>query len=271
MIWHDGPPPHLTFASFGDGQRHAVFTRLGGVSEAPFATLNQSLLVGDNPERVRENQRRAQAVLNCKHEQVVNAQQVHGRHVELVTAADAGHVIPATDGLITADPHVVLTMRFADCVPVLFYSAAQRAVGIAHAGWRGTVLRVAAETALAMIDAFGCDPDEIVAGIGPAIGPCCYEVGRDVVEEFARAFQGMPLVSQCAADGHAHVDLWQANALQLAQVGLTHIEQGNYCTQCHRELLFSHRGDGGRTGRFAAYIGLQVARSSEDEGEYGVD
>jgi len=259
MIWHKGPPPHLSFGSFGGGQRHAIFTRLGGVSQGAFASLNQSLLVGDVAEHVRENQHRAQAVLHCKPEAVGNCQQVHGHHVAVVTAADAGTVIAATDGLVTADPHIVLTMRYADCVPVLFYSAARGVVGIAHGGWRGTVQCVAAETALAMIHSFGCDPGEIVAGIGPAIGPCCYQVGPEVVYEFERAFPGASLLSGHDREGHAYADLPQANAIQLAALGLTQIELSGDCTSCRRDLFFSHRGDGGHTGRFAAFIGLLPA------------
>ncbi|MGI6376994.1 MAG: peptidoglycan editing factor PgeF [Anaerolineae bacterium] len=256
MIWHQGPPPFLTFASLGPGQRHAVFTRLGGVSEGHLASLNQSPMVSDELAHVHENQRRAQAVLHCGPEQVVNCQQVHGCHVAVVGMADGGSVVLATDGLVTADPGVVLTMRYADCVPVLLHCAARRVVGMAHAGWRGTVQRVAAQTALTMMQAFGCQPGEIVAGIGPSIGPCCYEVGPQVVEAFAAAFPGEAVVGAANRQGHAHVDLWQANAAQLRAVGVQAVEVSRYCTRCRRDVFYSHRGDGGRTGRFAAYIGL---------------
>lgn len=257
MIWHEGPPPYQAFGSFGVGQRHAVFTRLGGVSEGPFASLNQSLLVGDDPKRVLANQRRAQAVLHCSPEQVVNGQQVHGCHVAVVTAADGGTTVAATDGLVTADRSVVLTMRYADCVPVLLYSAARRVIGLAHAGWRGTVQGVAAETALVMMRRFGCAAQDLVAGIGPSIGPCCYQVGPEVVQAFEHAFPGAQLLSDRQADGRARVDLQRANALQLSALGIHQIEISACCTSCRRDLFFSHRGDRGRTGRFGAWIGLE--------------
>ncbi len=256
MIWHQGPPPYLTFARLGQGQRHAVFTRLGGVSQGHLASLNQSLMVADDPTHVHENQRRAQAVLHCVPEQVVNCQQVHGNHVTVVTAADGGGVVPATDGLVTADPDVVLTMRYADCVPVLLYCATRGVVGLAHAGWRGTVQGVAAQTALVMMEAFDCLPHEISAGIGPSIGPCCYEVGPQVVVAFATTFRDEGVIGAPTRHGHARIDLWQANAAQLRAVGVRSIEVSRYCTYCHRDTFFSHRGDCGRTGRFAVYLGL---------------
>jgi hypothetical protein len=256
MIWREGPPPHLLCETFGPGQQHAIFTRLGGVSAAPYDTLNQSSMVGDDPACVDENQRRAKAVLNCGREQVVNCQQAHGNRVALVTAHDAGRVIAATDGLVTAEPGLALTMRYADCVPVLFYSAARRAVGIAHAGWRGTAQRVAAATAQMMVTSLGCDPAEIVAAIGPSIGPCCYQVGPEVVAQFQQSFPGERVLSPPDADGRAQADLWRANVAQLREVGVTQVEVSGYCTCCRQDLFYSHRGSGGRTGRFAAFIRL---------------
>jgi len=147
-------------------------------------------------------------------------------------------------------------MRYADCAPVLFYSAARRAVGIAHAGWRGTALRVAAATAQMMVSAFGCDPAELLAAVGPSIGPCCYQVGPEVIEQFRQAFPGEQVLSAPDAAGRAYADLWHANVVQLQEVGVAQVEVSGFCTCCRQDVFFSHRGSGGRTGRFAAYIRL---------------
>lgn len=259
MRWQAGPPPYLTFTSFPGGQRHGVFTRLGGVSRAPFDSLNQSRLVGDIADSVEQNLGRAQAVLHYESQRLVNCQQVHGRRVAVVTADEAGSVLPATDGMVTNHPGVVLTMRYADCVPVLFYSAARRAVGIAHAGWRGTLQRVAAATVESMSSAFGCDPAEIVAGIGPSIGPCCFEVGPEVAAQFEATFPDTGMVQRQRDSDRAYVDLWRANVAQLREIGLAQIELSELCTVCRQALFYSHRGSGGRTGRFAAYISVDEA------------
>ena len=251
MIWREGPPPHLLFETFGQGQQHAVFTRLGGVSLPPYDALNLSPMVADAPDHVKENQRRAQAVLNYEPDAggQLSAGAWQPRGPGDGPTMPGGCCPPPTAWSPTT-PGLALTMRYADCVPVLLYGAARRAVGIAHAGWRGTVLGVAAATAQLMIAELGCDPAELVAGIGPSIGPCCYQVGPEVVAEFRRAFPGEPVVGAEDADGRAHVDLWRANAAQLAALGVTQIEQSGYCTCCHQELFFSHRGSGRPHGPF---------------------
>jgi hypothetical protein len=130
-------------------------------------------------------------------------------------------------------------------------------VGLAHAGWQGTLKGVAAKAAQAMCAAYGCQADELYAGLGPAIGPCCFEVGPEVLEAVRAASWGRDeLISRSQADGKAHLDLWRANALQLREVGVQHIEVAGLCTCCHRHEFFSHRGEHGHTGRFAAVIGL---------------
>ena len=256
MICTDQGLPRFAFEALQQpGIAHAIYTRLGGVSAPPFDSLNQSLTVADRLSAVHENLARACADFGCQPDAVVNCQQVHGNHVAVVTAADAGSKIAASDAMVTTIAGLTLTMRFADCTPVLLADPVRRAVGIAHAGWRGTVRRVAYQAARAMVERLGCDPADIVAGIGPAIGPCCYQVGPEVVEQFAATF-GQGVISRRTPDGHAHVDLWQANARQLRQAGLTRIARSDICTCCERDTWFSHRGDGGRTGRFAGYIRL---------------
>lgn len=255
MIYQAGPPPHYRFEALSDAQ-HAVFTRLGGYSVGPFASLNVGRTVGDDPSHVEANQAAIYAALGIAPAQVVCGRQVHGSRVAVVTAADGGRVLASTDALVSDVPELALLLRYADCVPVLFAAPRVGAVGIAHAGWRGTVAHIAAQTALALAEAFGCRPQEIMAGIGPSIGPCCYQVGPEVIAKVQAAFGegAQPLVSRQQADGAAHLNLWEANARQLREVGLERIEIAGLCTRCRRDLFYSHRGDGGRTGRFAAVI-----------------
>ena len=255
MIYHAGPPPHYRFALLAQVQ-HAVFTRLGGYSEGPFASLNVGHTVGDDATHVEANHAALYAALGIAPAQVVCGRQVHGSRVAVVTAADGGQALPATDALVSDTPGLALLLRYADCVPVFFAAPRGGAVGLAHAGWRGTVARIAAVTALSLAEAFGCRPQEIVAGIGPCIGPCCYQVGPEVLAQVRAAFgEGAPaLISRQQADGAAHLDLWEANVHQLREVGVEQIEVAGLCTRCRRDLFYSHRGDGGRTGRFAAVI-----------------
>ncbi len=256
MIWEPGPPPYYRFASIPpQAAQHAVFTRLGGASQGFCASLNVGRTVGDDPAHVEANHAAIYAAFGIEPAQVVCGRQVHGDHVARVTHAHGGQVLPATDALITDAPGLALMLRFADCTPVLLAAPRVGAVGLAHAGWRGTVARIAAKTALAMVAAFGCRPDEILAGIGPAIGPCCYEVGPEVEDAVRATFPGADeLFTHPTPGGRAHLDLWAANALQLREVGVTQVECAALCTACQRHVFYSHRADGGRTGRFAALI-----------------
>lgn len=241
----------------GSGLVQGCFTRLGGVSRPPWQSLNTGHTVGDDLEHVRENHRRICSALGIRSTDVVSPHQVHSDAVRIVDATDRGQVCPQTDALITAATGVHLMLRFADCVPVLFYDPVRCAVGLAHAGWRGTVACIARVTVQAMVAAFGCRPADIRAGIGPSIGPCCYEVGAEVVDAAQAAFPGAPDVVQRQPGGGWHLDLWAANRYQLAQEGLAEIEVSGMCTACRTDEWFSHRAENGRTGRLAAVIGLR--------------
>jgi hypothetical protein len=238
------------------GLVHAVFTRWGGVSRPPFANLNLGHTVGDDPAAVETNHRQVYRVLEARPEAVVTAWLVHGREVATVDAAHGGQVIPRTDGLITRTPGVILFQRFADCLPILLFDPVQRAVGIAHAGWRGTVRGVARATVEAMSAAFGTHPTDLIAALGPGIGPCCYEVGDDVIQAVRSAFE-RPDGLLPARNGAVHFDLLAANARQLAALGVRTIEIAELCTACRTDEFFSHRAERGRTGRFGVAIGFR--------------
>lgn len=237
---------------------HAVFTRIGGVSRGPFATLNLSAAVGDDPAAVRENHRRVLEPLGLDRKQVVSPWQVHGAAVAVVGWEHRGRVPPKTDAVVTVVPGVPLMMRFGDCTPVLLFDPRRRAVGLAHAGWRGVVAGVAVATIQTMTERLGSLSADVWAGIGPTIGRCCYEVGTDVAPRIEGACpRGADVLH--AVDGRVHVDLPAAVESQLRAAGVERIEHAAMCTACRVDEFFSHRAEGGRTGRFGVVIGLQEA------------
>lgn len=267
LVWY-------TLASYaGLPVAHGAFTRLGGFSRAPFADLNVGGHVGDDPAAVAANHRAIYTALGADPTRVVSVRQVHGDHVARVDVADAGRTLEATDALITDAPGLLLMLRFADCVPVWLYDPRRHAVGLAHAGWQGTAQGIAAKTVRAMGEAFGSRPEEMLAGLGPAIGPCCYEVGPDVIEALRAAVtdvEGLLSDRRPAGGGSegvvppnavvsnaAHLSLWEANAVQLREAGVSHIETAGICTSCRVDEFYSHRREEGRTGRFAVVAGLE--------------
>lgn len=254
------------FSSFDEKIcRHGFTGRLGGESVKPYKALNMALHVGDEPDMVWENRQRFFQALELKAEKLVTPQQVHGARIQRVTMADAGRgakdyddAIADTDALITNEPGLPLMLCFADCVPVIFLDPEKKAVGIAHAGWKGTVAKIAQQTVEAMQREFGSNTADILAGIGPAIGPCCFAVGDEVAEKFRAAFpqHAEEIISQ--QEGQSHVNLWEANRLQLLAAGIPaeNIEMADTCTSCQHQWFYSYRADGGQTGRMAAIIAL---------------
>jgi YfiH family protein len=236
------------------GLDHALFTRLGGVSQPPFATLNLGHTVGDDLEGVRVNHQRALGALGWRREDVATCYQVHGARVGVVGLDDRGQVRPETDALVTDTPGVVLMLRFADCAPVLFFSRRRRVIGLAHAGWRGVTAGNVPATVATLVEVFGCEPADLWAGVGPSIGPCCYDVGQDVVEQVREVVNGREPFRWEA--GRARLDLWTAVQSQLEENGVGRIEVAQMCTACHTDEWFSHRAERGRTGRFGVAIGL---------------
>ena len=235
---------------------HGVFTRLGGVSQPPYASLNTGHTVGDDLAAVEANHERLCQALGIARSAIATARQVHGNRVALVGPEDRGRIIQATDALLTDVPGVALMLRFADCVPLLFYDPAHHAIGLAHAGWRGTVEGLARNTALAMAEAFGSRPQDLVVGLGPSIGPCCYAVGEEVARAVRASLPGGDRLLRSWDDGTLHFDLWAANRWGLAELGIGRIEVAGLCTACRVDEFFSHRAERGRTGRFGVVIGI---------------
>lgn len=237
------------------GLLHAISTRLGGVSQPPYASLNISPAVHDHPDLVRENRRRFTDALGIREQQLITTRQVHGRDA-LVVDADfrPADPLPAADVQVTDQPGWVLTMRYADCVPVLLVDPERPAVAAVHAGWRGTQVRAAGAAVDLLRDRFGADPAALLAGIGPSIGPCCFEVGDEVAVQFADRPSGLLPRPGC----RPHLDLWELNRLALVEAGVRpdRIELAGLCTRCRSDLFFSHRAHGFPGGRFMATIGL---------------
>ena len=240
---------------------YAIFTRRGGSSRAPFDTLNLSVSVGDAPRTVKENLRKACRALAIAPEQTVSCHLIHSADVLTVTLANRQAVMGQADGLITAAPGIYLAMRFGDCTPLIFFDPVAGAVGLTHAGWRGTLKNAAGATIKAMVEQLGSQANNIVALIGPAIGPCCYEVGPEVMAAARQVFNNADTLFTQHNDqtGQAHFDLWEANRRQLAGAGVGQIIMSGLCTACRTDEFFSHRAEHGRTGRFGVIIGLRGA------------
>ncbi|GAB4424222.1 MAG: peptidoglycan editing factor PgeF [Anaerolineae bacterium] len=239
--------------------RHAIFTRQGGYSQSPFASLNLGLSVGDDPETVNKNYEQVCGALDISPDQTVSCHLIHSADVLTVDSANRRRVMGQADGLITATPGIYLSMRFGDCTPLIFFDPARGAVGLTHAGWRGTMQNAAGATVRAMIQEFDCRAGDIIAVIGPAIGPCCYEVGPEVIDAAATAFSHSAslFVRGNGRADRAHFNMWEANRRQLAAAGVEQIIQSELCTACRTDQFFSHRAEQGRTGRFGVIIGLQ--------------
>ena len=263
------------FSSFPeDIVQHAISTKLGGVSKPPFDSLNLALHVGDNPQNVLTNRKRFAASLDLNAEDIVTPNQVHGDRVLKVDeshkgrgAIDYDDAIKETDALITNTPDLPLMLCFADCVPILFVDVDNAAIGIAHAGWKGTMLKIATKTLMAMTDEFGTDPAKCLAGIAPSIGSCCYEVGENVVEACEKAFPRHADKLIIKRNGKTFIDLWQANLIQLIESGMSedNIDVARECTCCKSAWYFSYRAARSKgkleTGRIAVLISL---RSNSD-------
>jgi YfiH family protein len=240
-----------------------VSTRHGGVSAPPFDTLNIGLHVGDDPADVLENRRRLCGALGVPLDSLVTGAQVLGSAVAWVTDADRGKgagsaetSLPDTDALITDSAGVSLLAFSADCPLVAVVDPERRAIGLAHASRKGTFGRIAARTVAAMDRLLGCRPQAMHAAIAPCIGPCCYEVGRDTLDDAPSGFARYVI----QRDGGLFLDLWEANADQLAEAGLPsdNIQRPSACTCCTTESFFSYRAAGGRTGRFGLLLGVRA-------------
>lgn len=251
---------YFTFDLFDRyGLIQGFFTRQGGVSPQPWASLNLGGTVGDTREHVIENRRRIFAVMNRPVESIFDSWQVHGSDV---ICADAPRPLDGlhakADSILTNHAEITLFMRFADCVPIFLFDPAHQVIGIVHAGWRGTVVRAAAVAVAQMGQCYGTLPADVLAGIGPSICVDHYEIGRDpqVVAMVRDAFARRTQTVLRTLDGSIHFDLWQANQIILEECGVKQVELAGLCTACQNADWYSHRAEHGQTGRFGALLAL---------------
>ena len=264
----EGAVPYLSFPMFRDTGlvTDGFSTRLGGVSEGCFSSLNLSFDRGDDRAAVAENFRRMGEALGVRCEDMVLSQQTHTTNIRIVTDEDRGKGITRErdytdiDGLITNVPGICLVTTYADCVPLYFLDPAKKVIALSHSGWRGTVGKIGKKTVELMHVKFGSDPADILAAVGPSVCQDCYEVSADVIDRFKEVFDrsvwdelfyGKP-------DGKYQLDLWKANEKIFLEAGIRkeHIAVTNVCTHCNSGILYSHRAMGDKRGNLCAFLAL---------------
>lgn len=280
ILWHQENMPHmnvrenkgvtyLTWPEFEKipGLVHGFSTRLGGVSEGIYSSMNLSFTRGDKEEAVRENYNRISAALGFSPEDIVTSDQTHTANVRVITAEDRGNGItkprPYTDvdGMITNVPGLVLATFYADCVPLYFADPVHKAVGLSHSGWRGTAAGIGAVTVKELQKHYGTRPEDIYAAVGPSICQDCYEVSEDVILEFQKTFSRelWKDIFYRKENGKYQLNLWEANRQILLGAGILpeHISMPNLCTCCNPEFLYSHRASQGKRGNLGAFLGIK--------------
>lgn len=278
--WHNEAEPHMqikenkgvTWLSYPAFDKfpdivHAFSTRLGGVSQGIYSSMNLSFTRGDLDEAVHENYQRIADAVGFAAEDIVTSDQTHTANVRVITEADRGNGItkprPYTDvdGMITNVPGLVLATFYADCVPLYFVDPVHHAIGLSHSGWRGTVARIGAVTVNRMREEYGSDPSDIYTAIGPSICQDCYEVSEDVILEFQSSFDSEYWSSLFykKENGKYQLNLWEANKIIMLEAGIKeeHISMPGICTCCNPDFLFSHRASHGKRGNLAACLGIK--------------
>lgn len=261
--------PYLEYPLLTDTKivHHGFSTRLGGVSQGCYASMNLSFTRGDDEAAVRENYHRIAKSIGVKCENMVLSQQTHTTNVRVVTEKDKGKGIVKpldytdVDGMVTNIPGICLVTFYADCVPLYFVDPVQKAIGLSHSGWRGTVGKIGKETIRKMEEQYGSDPKDILAAVGPSICKDCYEVSEDVILEFQKNFKERYWkdLFYRKENGKYQLDLWKANEIifKESKILSEHIAVTNVCTHCNSEILYSHRTSGDRRGNLAAFLALK--------------
>ncbi len=260
--------PLMQFELFKQFQEieHCFTTKLGGVSSGIYESLNLSFSRGDDRNCVRENYRRVGEFFGKGLDAFVTSDQTHTTNVLRVTSKDAGSGLvfqrpySDIDGLITNEKGIILSTFYADCVPLYFYDPVNKAIGLSHSGWRGTLNRMGQVTIKALEKEFGSKPEDIYVAIGPSICQKCYEVSEEVAEQFGEEFSDYKDEIIAPGNvGHAYLDLWNTNKYVMLEAGIKpeHIVVTNVCTSCNHELLYSHRRTQGKRGNLGAFLMLK--------------
>jgi polyphenol oxidase len=241
---------------------HAFCSRHNGVSEGPYASLNFSDREGDSNDKVSRNFEITAAAFEFSSRQFITVNQVHRN--EILTIESSGFVFHTCkpmeyDGIITNRPGIAICIKTADCVPIFLVDNVRKVAGVVHAGWKGTVLNIAAVAVNTFKERFSSKTENILAAIGPAIGPCCYEVDRQVTEAISGEKNKVLCTIPCEENEKWMLDLPLLNKLHLQQAGIKekNIELSHLCTACHTDIFYSHRKEKGKTGRALNFLMLR--------------
>lgn len=256
--------PSLTNIDFID---HGFSTKLGGVSTEHLSSMNLSFHRGDKRENVLENYSRICNSIGVSKENLVFSDQIHDTKIHKVTIEDRGKGINqisdivGIDGLITNVPLTPLVTFYADCVPLYFVDIKNKAIGLSHSGWRGTVNKIGLKTIMAMTKEYGTNPEDVTCVIGPSICASCYEVSEDVASEFSKEFSQeiIPNILFKKENGKYQLDLWLANQSIMLEAGLLpkNITISTICTCCNDKIFYSHRASKGMRGNLAAILSIK--------------
>ena len=247
--------------------KHGFSTRIGGVSQGIWSSMNLSFSRGDKEDSVKENFYRMAKALDVPADSFVFSQQTHTTNIRKVTMEDKGKGIVKpldyqdVDGLITNISGLCLATFYADCVPLYFVDPVHKAIGLSHSGWRGTVGKIGRITLERMKEEYGTNPEDVIAAIGPSICQDCYEVSEDVIIEFQKGFSEAcwKELYYKKNNGKYQLNLWKANEIILLEAGVKkeHIAVTNLCTCCNSEELFSHRASQWKRGNLAAFLAIK--------------
>jgi YfiH family protein len=243
----------------GSSLAHGFLTRAGGISPAPYESMNFDARDTDPAGNVERNRALFHEAFAIPQGRLVTVSQVHGKEVLVIEGPLPDKPVEA-DAIVTSEPDVAIGMMTADCQPILLFDPVNNAIGAVHAGWKGTALGIVVETVLKMSETYGTDPACLIASLGPCIGPCCYKVGWNVLDEYMKNHRD----ADCFRENDGlRMDISLANNLQLLGVGVKkeNISNDSVCTSCNTELFFSHRKENGRTGRQLSFIMIKGAAS----------
>lgn len=258
---------YLTYPKFEETGivNHCFSTKIGGVSQGIYESLNLGFNRGDDNDNVIKNYNIICDAIDIDYRSLVLSNQVHDVNIKVVNKDDRGKGIIresdiiGIDGLITNESKVPLVTLYADCVPLFFVDPIKKAIGLSHSGWKGTVNRIAEATIRKMNKEYNSRPEDILVGIGPSIGPCCFEVGKEVVDIFEERFPNNKEEIIRCMDGNYYIDLWKTIIITLLESGInkSNIAVTDMCTKCNKEIFFSHRGHNGKRGSLAAFMELR--------------
>ncbi len=256
----------ITFSKLNDIPfvKHGFSTKIGGISNGIYDSLNLGFKNGDTKTNITENIKRFTNAVGLDYMNLVISDQTHGNNIKVIRSGDKGKGFfrerdySNIDGLVTNIKGIPLMTMFADCVPIFMVDTVKQVIAVSHAGWKGTKLKIGKKTVHSMIHEYGSNPKDIIAVIGPSIGKCCYEVDKKVVDEFNKNFNNTSEFISAKEKSKYKLNLWNANKIALKEAGLIdkNIMISNLCTSCNSDLFFSYRKEKGQTGRMGAIIQL---------------